>query len=252
MMIRFIGVGSLNAGPGMYHSNVVITSRSGRKMLIDCGGDARFSLAESGLGPLDLDAVYVSHLHADHVGGLEWLAFTTHFQGRRKGPVLLSEEQTMKTLWNSSLCGGLGRVQGRGMVLEDYFHCRPLLAGEPFFWEDIRFTMHRMPHIENGACSHSSYGLFLEERGRVFITTDTQFVPEFITETAESADLIFHDCETSSVCSRVHAHYEQLRTLPPPVKNKIWLYHYQEGHRYLPAEDGFRGFVAKGQEFRLP
>ena len=26
-----------------------------------------------GLGYADIDAVYISHLHADHVGGLEWL-----------------------------------------------------------------------------------------------------------------------------------------------------------------------------------
>ena len=83
MSIAFLGVGSAFTSAKDYQSNLLITAQSGKKMLIDCGSDARFSLAEWGLEnnieKLDIDAVYISHLHADHIGGLEWLAFSTYF-----------------------------------------------------------------------------------------------------------------------------------------------------------------------------
>ncbi len=253
MKIKFIGVGSQFSGLDQYQSNMVITAPGGRKLLIDCGSDARFSLAESGMCPADLDAVYVSHLHGDHIGGLEWLALSTYFSPHPRRLTLFSEERTMASLWEHSLRGGLHCIRAKEMELEDYFLRHPVAAGGTFTWQEIRFTLCRMPHIANSAGCHDSHGLLLEAKdARIFITTDTQFVPEFIEKTAECADLIFHDCETSPVKTMVHAHYEQLRTLPAAVKSKIWLYHYQEGHPYHPAEDGFRGFVVKGQEFLVP
>ena len=29
--------------------------------------------------PNDFDAVYISHLHSDHIGGLEWMALANYF-----------------------------------------------------------------------------------------------------------------------------------------------------------------------------
>ncbi len=97
-----------------------------------------------------------------------------------------------------------------------------------------------------------SYGLLAgtaDKENSLFISTDTQFQPGLIESIAERVALIFHDCETSAVKSTVHAHYEQLLTLPATVKNKIWLYHYQRDSKYCPHQDGFLGFVHKGQEF---
>jgi ribonuclease BN (tRNA processing enzyme) len=84
MKIVFLGVGSAftlpsrlkesnNAIPKTiddcdWQSNVVVVSKSGKMLLIDCGGDIRFALWQQGLSYKDIDAVYVSHLHADHIG----------------------------------------------------------------------------------------------------------------------------------------------------------------------------------------
>ena len=90
----------------------------------------------------------------------------------------------------------------------------------------------------------------MSARKTVFITTDTQFCPNQIMDFYKMADVIFHDCEATKFKSGVHAHYDELCTLPKEVKAKMWLYHYQTNDR--PADkDGFLGFVAKGQEFDL-
>ena len=81
------------------------------------------------------------------------------------------------------------------------------------------------------------------------MTTDTQFSPEQIKNFYDMADLIFQDCETGEFESGVHAHYNQLKTLPEKFKKKMWLYHYQDGELPDAKADGFLGLVKMGQVF---
>jgi hypothetical protein len=49
------------------------------RLLIDAGADIRHGLKAIGLSSNDIDGVYVSHPHSDHIGGIEYLALTTFF-----------------------------------------------------------------------------------------------------------------------------------------------------------------------------
>jgi hypothetical protein len=54
----------------------------------------------------------------------------------------------------------------------------------------------------------------------------------------------------------VHAHYDDLKTLPDEIRKKIWLMHYQPVMPIIDLQkrardDGFAGFVEKGQIFDL-
>lgn len=259
MLITFIGVGSAFTTEKYYHANMVVTADSGKRLLIDCGSDARFALKESNICPHDicnsLDAVYISHLHADHVGGLEWLAIATYFGGRRRQMRLFGEKKLLADLWKCSLKGGLSFIQERKMSLNDYFVPVPLQRRGSFAWEGLKFSLVPMPHILCAKSTVFSYGLFIEVIGSpersVFITTDTQFRPDILAPLEKKAALIFHDCETSKARSTVHAHYEELLTLPLSLRRKMWLYHYQPNPDYAPRKDGFLGFIQKGQQFSI-
>ncbi len=256
LKLQFLGVGTQSSSQDQYHSNMVITTPSGKRMLVDCGSDVRFSLAEINLLPGDIDAVYISHLHADHIGGLEWLAFNTYFNHKVKKNLLFCEKRLLERLWKNSLKGGLECIGGKCMQLSDYFNCHPLEAASAFKWEGINFKLVEMLHIPGTRCESYSYGLLVDKTAdrekSFFISTDTMFQPQRLEKIAESVDVIFHDCETSEKRSTVHAHYDQLCTLPESVKQKIWLYHYEPHLGYNPRDDGFRGFVVKGQEFSFP
>ncbi len=247
MKITFAGVGSAFTTQDYYQSNAVVESdNDSRKFLIDCGGDARFSFGELGISHRDIDAVYISHLHADHIGGLEWLGFCTYFDPSAGKPKLFIVDSLVEPLWES-LRGGMQSHEGIVLTLDSFFTVTTVQINEFFSWNGINFCPIQTVHIMNGNGIVPSYGLIINDE--IFFTTDTQFCPRQIESFYDKADHIFHDCETTPFKSGVHAHYDDLKTLPDEQKAKMWLYHYSPNPPQDVTGDGFRGFVEKGQSF---
>ncbi|MEW6428168.1 MAG: MBL fold metallo-hydrolase [Thermodesulfobacteriota bacterium] len=251
MQLTFLGVGGAFTTMEYFQSNLLVTAGDGGRLLLDCGGDIRHSLAASipAGSARDVDAVYVSHLHADHVGGLEWLAFSRYFGGGGK-PLLYLHPDLRRPLWQHCLSGGLAVVQGNKLCLDDYFDCRPV--ENTFNWHGLRCTVVRLPHVVGSAATLYSYGLMMESGGRnLFFSSDTAFCPGLLLPHWQAADLILQDCETSPSKTGVHCHYQDLLTLPASLRAKMWLYHYQPASGLDAVADGFAGFARRGQVIRL-
>lgn len=247
----FLGTGSaFTVGCGNFQSNVLIEYNN-KRLLIDIGTDIRFSLHTLHYSHLDIDAVYVSHLHSDHAGGLEWLALTRYFDSYSLvKPQLFADEQIIKSLWTHSLSGGLSTLEDKQAILSTYFNVKKIKKQRFFIWQDIRFELIRMTHYFSNGQLMPCYGLLFNLNStQVFYTADTQFCPNQLMPYYQKADLIFHDCETAVVKSGVHAHFNQLSALPLSVKQKMWLYHYNDRNLPNAEVNGFCGFVQPGQVF---
>lgn len=262
MKLKFLGVGGAFAPISKGNSNMLFTSDSGKRLLLDFGTTGPYILRdELGIDVRDIDGVYISHIHSDHAGGLEFLAFSRFFQpkkdenGNNVRPKLFCVPELMHELWETSLKGGLECLEGRLMNLTDYFECIPANVDDSFVWEGYRFNPVQTVHITSGYKLKNSYGLAIKKCDSmsmydVFITTDTQYCPSCLYEFYNRSKLIFHDCETLPTKSNVHPHYDDLNTLSDNIKNRMWLYHYADK---IPSckKDGFLGFVEKGQEFNF-
>lgn len=250
MKLTFLGTGSaFTVNGGNYHSNMLLEAE-GQRLLIDCGSDIRFSLTNAGFAYRDIQAVYISHLHADHTGGLEWLSFMTYMDKTCQKPRLYIEEELSERLWTHVLEGGLSSLDELQAKLSTYFEVHALKKGGQFEWQGIVFQLCQTIHMISNEILMPSFGLWIESpKKRLFITTDTRFVPERYQGLYKKADLIFHDCEISPVKTGVHAHYDELRTLPKEIKNKMWLYHYNPLPLPDAEADGFKGFVKCSQSF---
>jgi ribonuclease BN (tRNA processing enzyme) len=254
--LTFLGVGSAFTLKN-WQSNMLVESQ-GKRLLIDCGGDCRYALAARGLTARDIDAVYISHCHADHVGGLEWLGFYRYFSPGPK-PDLYINERLADTLWENSLKGGMASHQGVLLTLDRFFeNVHRIPKNGSFTFGDSKYQPIQTIHYMDGYEIVPSYELLIDPDGpgeECFLTTDSQFCPNLLMDFYKRSRLIFHDCETydltGKIKSGVHAHYMELKTLPAEIRAKMWLYHYADGE--LPDEkaDGFAGFVQKGQSFRL-
>lgn len=252
MKLIFIGTGSaFTVGVNNYQSNMVLESKNKQRLLIDCGSDCRFALYDQGWNYRDIHDVYISHFHADHVGGLEWLAFTTMFDPSCKEKLKLHIKDSMAgTLWDNVLSGGLSSLEGVEAKLDTYFDVRPIDAKGCFEWESLKIHLIQTVHSMSGFVLMPSYGLLFEvNKIKVFLTTDSQFNPVQIMKRYEESDIIFQDTETLPFKSGVHAHYTELLSLDPSIKKKMWLYHYNPGPLPDAVKDGFRGFIQKGQVF---
>jgi len=254
MQLMFLGTGSaFCVTPNNYQSNLLLTSPSGRRLLIDCGSDVRHSLKAAGLTYSDIDDIYISHLHADHIGGLEYMGFSCKFDPAAELPNLIISNQIGDKLWNKSLAGSMTINEDEDpSTVSTYFKYRPVPSENHFQWEGIDFTLVPTKHVVGHNYTVLSYGLLFKiNNTKIYLTTDTKFDPIGLASVLDDADLIFHDCEATGFPTGVHPHYSELVTLPARLKSKIWLYHYDDLNIQRPnaVMDGFLGLVDAGQTF---
>ena len=255
MQLTFLGSGSGLSAPHSvdnYHSNILISHHESH-LLIDCGGDIQRSLRDAEFTYNDITSVYISHLHADHIGGLEWLGFSHKFDESCSKPVLYIHQDLTDRLWQHSLSGGMSSLEGEPSSLETYFDVAPLTESAGFEWQGVQFDLVETEHVYDDKTLVPSYGLQFTLGGiPIFLTTDARFTPEQHLPYYERAAIIFQDCELFEKSSGVHAHYSELMSLPAEIRQKMWLYHYSDnGHMPYAKADGFQGFITKGQSFEF-
>lgn len=247
MKLLFLGVYSfMSVGKDIFQANMVLENKMGQRLLIDCGYDVKHSLYAQGYSYEDMDAVYISHLHSDHIGGLEWFGFANLFKKNRKIRLYISADQK-DTLWQHALSAGMSSLQDEKAKLETYFDVQAI--EKTFDWGGCHFDLIKTEHAFSNGKLLPSYGLLIHsEHKTILITSDTRHSPATLHPAYEKADLIFHDCELGGN-SKQHARYEQLLSLDDSFKNKMWLYGYSSTSLPDATKDGFLGFVSQGQAF---
>jgi len=256
MKIGFLGTGSAFTLKN-FQSNLLV-EQNGKHLLLDAGSDIRFSLKSVGLSYRNIDAVYISHLHADHAGGIETLALCSYFDVTKEKIKLFGSGELLRRGWEDTWKGGLESIQGKLLSLGDFFSITPVKPNSFFEWEGIRFDLVQSIHIMNGYCIVPCYGLMIRcpDSRTIFWTSDCQFCPHQILDFYKQSDLIIQDCETMPFKSGVHANFTDLLTLPEEVREKMILIHYQdnvlEDNGMLNVEWQKRLKDAKFMKFAIP
>jgi ribonuclease BN (tRNA processing enzyme) len=228
MAMTFLPVGVGDAFSALHYSSSVAIEADGRWLLVDCPHPLRKILREASeragvsVDVGDLDAVVVTHLHADHCAGLEGLGYYGKFVvGRR--PRLAAHPEVLARLWDARLAGGMDELADartwapQRMGLEDYFAVTPLDAARRVplgpFEVECRRTRH---HV-------ATYALRISGGGRTLgLSADTTFDRGLVDWLAE-ADLVLHETGPG-----IHASYEALSALPPELRRRMRLIHYPD------------------------
>jgi len=90
--VTFAGSGDAFGSGGRFQACVHLRpGRAGRAapVLLDCGATSLTALRRCGLDPAEIGAVFVSHLHGDHFGGLPFLILDGQFS-RRVAPLVIA------------------------------------------------------------------------------------------------------------------------------------------------------------------
>ena len=99
MRIKILGCGEGFSAGGRFHTSFLVDLGDFR-LLLDCGASTMVAMRKFGVDPMSIDAVVISHLHADHFGGLPFLDRFYHAYSRPNplsvwGPPLLRERFEM-------------------------------------------------------------------------------------------------------------------------------------------------------------
>lgn len=248
-ILKFLGSGSFFTMKN-FHSNIILRdNKSGKCLLIDCGTDIRWALQKANEDLSDIEAVYISHTHADHAGGLEWLGYAKYFNKDADKPSLVCHHSIVPKLVRQ--LDTMMALTNHTADLSTFFNI--IRCEETFSWRGMDFQVIPQIHVPNEEGDLMSYGLVMssQEGDTWYLTTDSVVNRNNLTDYKEiyqEVDLIFHDCETINT-SEVHTHYDFLNRFPKQVKKKMWLYHYQDNPEQDPVADGFAGFVKRGDEF---
>lgn len=221
-----LGVG--DAFSEKHRSSALLLVCDGYHLAIDCPDSYRAVLraAERPSGrslPMSaIDHVLLTHVHGDHMNGLEGFAFYKHFvEGKRTG--LTASPEVLGSSWPARLASSMGTLWNghelREMGFEDYF------APIELDWADwvtigpfrirARRTLHHVP----------TSAVLIHAAGRTLgYSSDTAFDPGLI-EFLQTADVIVHETNDGPA----HTPYASLAALPEALRARMRLIHYPDG-----------------------
>ena len=219
-----LGVG--DAFSSRYYSSCLALGRGDTWLLVDCPHPIRKMLREASessgltLGLEHIEALFLTHLHADHCSGVEGFLYYDHYQLQRK-PVVVAYEQVLERLWPQQLAPSMEQTVVRGAEhrykLRDYAEPISMKEFEPVqvgsFTLRCRTTKHSVP----------TTAVKVEIDGRTLgYSADTCFDPRLI-EWLAPCDLIVHETNVG-----IHTDIHELNKLPDELRTKMRLIHYPD------------------------
>jgi glyoxylase-like metal-dependent hydrolase (beta-lactamase superfamily II) len=197
------------------------------KILVDCGTTVPESLAEIGVKPGEITHCIITHLHADHVGGLERLLYHRRYidQAARL-PLIMGEE--VADAWIDVTKRLRNDLDSHALVN----YIAP--GGGLSFDEDVEISCRRVCH--GGDVPTMPGYCFLLELGSsaVFFSGDRIWKHEndtLVRKDMAAADLAFHEIELSPNPSGAHTYVQELLG-ERGLANVVWTHHGKAGSDY--------------------
>lgn len=225
--LHWLGIGSAQA-EGLRNACGVVERDSQATLMIDCGETALKAYHEAYAGPPM--AVFITHAHMDHVGGLERLYYQLVFDPDRRGRCRLYVPANLVPVLQARVADYPSPLAEGGANFWDAFQLIPVGRGfwHEGWWYDVFPVQHHLPQ--------TAFGLALA--GSFLWTGDTRPIPAELRRFAPAPALIAHDCAAQGNPS--HTGIEDLmRAYDEATRARIVVYHFRN-------ESERPQFVARG------
>ena len=88
MRLKILGCGDAFASGGRLNTCFLV-ERDAQSLLIDCGATVMIGIRRFGVDPNSIGAIFLSHLHGDHFGGLPFFILDAPLVSRRTAPLTI-------------------------------------------------------------------------------------------------------------------------------------------------------------------
>ncbi len=247
----------------------MITLRSGKRWLIDCGRQAPDQLHDAGFTWHDIEGQLITHVHGDHVFGLEDFAFIRFFEShngitstREGGPLpkLVAHSAVIDELWET-MAPSLRYLRddaGNQLTgtLSTYFEVMQAKSFEPprknwwrhaerFACEGIDVVARESEHVPGKPSCSLEIRLYDDPADEriAWWSGDCTVDRDFLMNIEPRTSVFFHDCTFVDYPGQVHGFFDLLSALPERVRRKVVLMHHEddiEKNRARVEAAGFR------------
>lgn len=225
--LHWLGIGSAQA-EGLTNASGVLERDGQPTLMIDCGESALKAYHEAYSQPPM--ALFITHAHMDHVGGLERLYYQLIFDAERRGRCRLYVPANIVPVLQARVADYPSPLAEGGANFWDAFQLIPV--GRGFWhegaWFDVFPVSHHIPQ--------TAFGIALA--GSMLWTGDTRPIPAELRRFGAAPALIAHDCAVHGNPS--HTGIEDLlAAYDADTRSRIIVYHFR-------TEDERAAFVARG------
>lgn len=202
--IRVLGCGDAFGSGGRFQSCYMVRALD-QRCLIDCGASALIAMRRFGIDPASIDAVFVSHLHGDHFGGLPFLLLDGQFSHPRRRPLVIAGPSGTRDRLMAAL-----EVLFPGSSSLDWRFALSFTELAPGRTETIgAFELTPYPAVHPSGSASFAFRLGAGDR-IIAYSGDTEWTDALI-EAASGADLFISECYGFNGTPRFHMDYSTLR-----------------------------------------
>lgn len=204
MKLHVLGCGDAFGSGGRNHSGYLVESGE-RIFLLDCGPTTLSAMKRAGFDTRRLDAIFLSHLHGDHCGGVPFFFLEYLYESPRAKPLHVAgpvgSEEKIRALFQL-MYGGLAGSKKLPPVVFDVLEQagkRSILGIEVFPF--------RVPH----QVDEVSLGLKIAYQGKqILYSGDSAWTDLFITH-AHGVDLFLCECCFFDRETTNHMNYQKIQ-----------------------------------------